>query len=98
MKKLWLDDERPTPPGWVGVTTAPKAIRELRKQIYEEVSLDHDLGPPEAGTGYDVLLFLEEMAHDHPGFFIPTVRIHTANPVAWIHMHLALRSLEKMRR
>ena len=45
--KLYLDDVRETPPGWRGVKTATEMIRCLETVPVEEVSLDHDLGPPE---------------------------------------------------
>ncbi len=43
--KLWLDDERPAPPGWVHVTTVADAQRLLASGKVTEASLDHDLGP-----------------------------------------------------
>lgn len=55
------------------------------------VSLDHDLGPPSAGTGYDVALWLEEglALQDRP---LPQdAAIHSANPVGRAKMSAALR-------
>lgn len=45
MTRLWLDDERPAPAGWVHVRTASTAIELLAAGGVTEVSLDHDLGP-----------------------------------------------------
>jgi hypothetical protein len=62
--KLWLDDERPAPTGWRHVTTAQSALIALYANDVTELSLDHDLGDDEVyGTGYDVLLVLEEYAY-----------------------------------
>ena len=44
MKKLWLDDRRQHPDGWVRAYTAPEAIKLLSSEYFDEVSLDHDLG------------------------------------------------------
>jgi hypothetical protein len=58
--KIYLDDERPVPEGWILVKTAHHAITLLRQHAneIEVISLDHDLGPPESGTGYDVLVWI----------------------------------------
>ena len=102
---LFLDDEREPPykdGPWDVVRTAPDAIRALMQRDYAIVSLDHDLGPADAGTGYDVMLWLEEQAA--AGKHVPNdIRIHTMNPVARdrmlaarvaIRRHKALRATE----
>lgn len=89
--KLYLDDERQTPEGWVRAYTAEEAILFLMENDVQEVSLDHDLGTEK--TGYDVLLFIEEQFHLH-GKNPPAINIHTANPSARIKMMLAKESLE----
>lgn len=84
--KIWLDDIRPAPKGWIWV----KDFWEAKKIIHENpgkweaISLDHDLGDwqskPEK-TGYDVLMLIVDqfmMDDIEPG----TIHIHTANPVA----------------
>jgi hypothetical protein len=50
--RVWLDDRRPTPEGWVRVRTPEEAIELLRAGGVGELSLDHDLGstwPPASG-------------------------------------------------
>lgn len=42
--KLWLDDVRPAPEGWVWARTNEDAKRHLLTGEVEECSLDHDLG------------------------------------------------------
>jgi len=42
--KLWLDDARTAPEGWVHVTTTEECIAKLATGEVEMVSLDNDLG------------------------------------------------------
>lgn len=42
--KLWHDDIRPAPEGWVWARTNAEAIKLLKTGKVEEASLDHDLG------------------------------------------------------
>ena len=94
--KLYLDDVRETPPGWTGVKTAAEMIRCLETVPVEEVSLDHDLGPPEeAGDGYQVLVWIERQVATR-AWVPPVIHIHTANPVARFRMEAALRSIERL--
>lgn len=57
-----------------------------------ELSLDHDLGDDSHGTGYDVLVWIEE-AIALNGFVPPAIKIHSANPAAVQRMEAALRSI-----
>ena len=41
--KLWVDDVRPAPPGWVWVQAAKGAKIVLANCKVEEISLDHDM-------------------------------------------------------
>jgi hypothetical protein len=94
--KLFVDDERPAPPDWVLVKTAPAAVACLITYRYygvilEALSLDHDLGTRmetyEDETTRPVMLWMCE--HD----FWPTeLYIHTANPCGqeWL-VGMALR-------
>lgn len=90
--KLYLDDERPTPEGWVRVYTAPEAISYLWTGLVTEVSLDHDLG--EELEGYDVTLFIEAGAAG--GWLAPLKwNVHSANPSWASRMNAALQSAER---
>jgi hypothetical protein len=42
--RVWLDDRREAPEGWVRVRTPEEAIELLRRGGVDELSLDHDLG------------------------------------------------------
>lgn len=41
---LWIDDERPAPPGWAWAQDAREALDVLRAGGVTYASLDHDLG------------------------------------------------------
>ncbi|GEN06869.1 hypothetical protein MFU01_19060 [Myxococcus fulvus] len=94
---MYLDDERPTPEGWVAVRWPEEAIALLQGGQVVELSLDHDLGDDEHGTGYDVLLWLEEAVATR-GFVPPRVRVHSANSSARQKMELAILRIERFAR
>lgn len=108
--KLWLDDkcleefveiagnlvpnERFTPEGWIGVTTAREAIRLLKTGEVEEISFDHDLGEQIHGDGYIVAKYIEKYA------FNGTLNrmkwdIHSANPVGAKNITMAMQGAER---
>lgn len=76
--KVYLDDERRAPEGWRRVETAAEAIALLESGEVRELSLDHDLGDDAQGTGYDVVLWIEQ-AVALRGFVPPRIHVHTAN-------------------
>jgi hypothetical protein len=79
--KVYLDDEREAPQGWTRVYWPAEAIALLEQGNVEEISLDHDLGDDEKGTGYDVVRWIEQAVALH-GFVPPVMRVHSANPAA----------------
>ena len=95
--KVYLDDERPTPPGWVPVRWPAEAIRLLETGEVTEISLDHDLGDDTRGTGYTVILWLEEAVATR-GFRPPLIAVHTANASARQKMLLGVQSIERLAR
>jgi hypothetical protein len=42
--RVWLDDSRPAPPGWLRLGTVTSVQRLLDANLVQELSLDHDLG------------------------------------------------------
>lgn len=95
--KIWLDDVR-TPPSseWVWVKTAPEAISLIDSTHIDAISLDHDLGEVEvAGTGYDVALHMEELAHTTDWLPPKVMECHSANPVGRQRITNALQSIKK---
>ncbi len=90
--KVYLDDERTAPEGWVQVRWPEEAIELLMTGAVTELSLDHDLGDDEHGTGYDVLLWIEEQVACHQ-FAPPALHVHSANPAARIRMEAAIQAI-----
>ena len=94
--RLWLDDLRFAPDGWVHVKTVTEAIAILQEGEVVEMSFDNDLGVPidENGEGYQVANWIEEQA-----FFghIPSLRwkIHSANPVARRRIRQAMGNADR---
>uniref|UniRef100_UPI002D1FAF87 cyclic-phosphate processing receiver domain-containing protein n=2 Tax=Vibrionaceae TaxID=641 RepID=UPI002D1FAF87 len=61
--KVYLDDERKTPNGWVRAYWPEEVFQYLETGNVTELSLDHDLGDDTRGTGYDVILWIEKEIH-----------------------------------
>ncbi len=93
--KVFLDDVRTAPEGWVHVLWPDQVIALLETGQVADLSLDHDLGDDARGTGYDVLPWIENAVVEH-GFLPPRITIHSANPVARARMEAAIESI-KMR-
>lgn len=91
--RIYLDDERATPDGWIRTYWPSEVIALLEAGGVEELSLDHDLGDDEHGTGYDVILWIEE-AVALRGFIPPKISVHSANSSARIKMLAGIRSIE----
>lgn len=94
MVKIYLDDDRPTPKGWFRARWPEDVISGLETGLVTEISLDHDLGDDEIGTGYDVLVWIEEKVVTE-GFKPPKIHVHTGNPAARERMLQAVQSIEK---
>lgn len=79
--KIWLDDIRPAPEGYVhchSVNAAKAVIREWEnRETIECIDCDHDLGDyaRDGGDGIKLIDWLAER-----GTFYP-IRLHTMNPV-----------------
>jgi hypothetical protein len=93
--RVFLDDERICPAGWVRVFWLDEAIELLQTGQVEELSLDHDLGDDERGTGYDVVLWIEE-AVALRGFIPPKIAVHSANSSAREKMISGIWSIERL--
>lgn len=93
---LFLDDLRPAPEGWVRVFRPDEAIAILKTGEVTHLSLDHDLGDDQRGTGYDVLLWIEEAVAVN-GFKAPEISVHSANPAARKRMEAAIAAIQARR-
>ncbi|MCY2974556.1 MAG: hypothetical protein NTW52_07785 [Planctomycetota bacterium] len=90
--KVYLDDQRSTPDGWTRVYWPDEAIKLLKSGKVKEISLDYDLGDDERGTGYDVVLWIEEQVTQY-GFVPPTISVHSANVLARSRMEASIRAI-----
>ena len=93
--KVYLDDERTPTEGWVLVGTPAKAIALLETGMVSHLSLDHDLGDDEGiGTGYDVVLWLEEQVFNGNKFEnLETITVHSANVSARVKMEQGIKQI-----
>ncbi|QWP75727.1 hypothetical protein J5226_19265 [Lysobacter sp. K5869] len=93
--RVYLDDERDTPPGWVRTYWPDETIALLEGGAVTELSLDHDLGDDARGTGYDVLLWIERAVAER-GFVPPRMAVHSANPAARRRMAAAIEAIGRL--
>jgi hypothetical protein len=95
--KVFLDDVRDAPKGWILAETVEQTNTYLRSGIVTHLSLDHDLGFDCEGnerTGYEVLCWIEWQVIEK-GFIPPILTIHSANPVGRAKMLQAIKSIER---
>ena len=93
--KVFLDDERTTPTGWIRVYWPNEAIALLETGKVAEISLDHDLGDDERGTGYHVVLWIEEAVVAR-GFIPPKMHVHSANSSARQKMEMGIQAINRL--
>jgi hypothetical protein len=77
--KLWLDDIRPAPTGFLHAHSVNEAIRLIEQHGCSHASLDHDLGEfnEDGGEGYALTVWMAE----HDRWPTQGIRIHSANVV-----------------
>jgi len=90
--KVYLDDERATPIDWVRTYWPEDTIELLKTNLVTELSLDHDLGDDNHGTGYDVILWIEEAVYLN-GFIPPKIHVHSANSSAKLKMLNGIKTI-----
>jgi hypothetical protein len=96
MIKVYMDDERVTPEGWVRTYTVEETIEKLETRQVSHLSLDNDLGEG-LQEGYKVLDWLEETVYNDRKFPMPEVQIHSANASRVQYMKRALGAIERIR-
>lgn len=94
--KLWIDDIRPAPEGYIWINTTNAALRFIRQnsQVIELISLDHDAGTYSSWGGdyIEVLKELERLTHVHKiDFSHIQFRLHSANPVGVANMRAIIQ-------
>lgn len=93
--KVYLDDKRSPPAGWILVKWPDEAIELLKTKQVSTISLDHDLGNDSKGTGYDVLLWMEKQVFKGK-MEPPEIIIHSANPPAKRKMEATVSHIKKL--
>lgn len=93
--KIFLDDERATPDGWTRTFWPQEVIDLIQCCDVTDISLDHDLGDDVRGTGYDVLLWIEEQVATNK-LIPPTICVHSANVSARMKMEAAIESIHRL--
>lgn len=88
--RLWLDDLRPAPEGWVHAYSVNAAIEVMRSQRVSTASLDHDLGV-HAFNGGDGVALVDWMV-EHEVWPNEGIRVHSFNPVGSRNM---LRTIDR---
>ena len=87
--KLWIDDCRPAPTGyiWIKSVNAAKEIIEATNEEIEILSVDHDAGYyAQFGGDYIKLLdWLEETGRSYP------IKIHSMNPIGAANMRRIIK-------
>lgn len=82
--KLFVDDIRRAPEGWVPVRTNTEAIRMLATGNVVEISLDHDIYYQTPGEYLDAAVQLEE-TYQAVAYYLalmknkPKIKFHTGN-------------------
>lgn len=97
--KVWLDDKRVGPCGWIHLKNALDGVNFIKEHgiSIEEMSFDHDLGyeGPRDGTpedGHDVAKVLEEMAYLGKIRSDIKLSVHSSNSAGANEIRLALGS------
>lgn len=87
--KIWLDDIRPAPEGyiWCKSVNSAKKVIESARGVISLLDIDHDLGDYayDGGDGIKLLDWLVETQRFYP------IRIHTMNPVGRENMVLLVK-------
>ncbi len=94
--KIFLDDERQPPDdSWTLVQWPHEVISLIKNNDIDAISLDHDLGDDSIGTGYDVVLWIEEKVA--LGEMIPPkITVHSANISARKKMIAGIKNIYKI--
>ena len=94
--RVYLDDIRETPEGWVRTYSSAETIDLLKTGKVKELSLDHDLGfEDDRDNGYKVVLWLEEQVIVNR-FDPPTnITVHSDNASAIQKMIAGISQIQR---
>lgn len=88
--RIWVDDVREPPDGWLWTKTLDAAIAALRSPDVTDLSLDHDLGEDEDGVPIEATKIADWMRMTQT--WPERVFIHSQNPVGAKNLMFALEA------
>lgn len=91
--KIWLDDWRDEPSGWVWAKTVKEMMLYLDRCEVSEVSLDYDLGDFET-NGLGAIIRMRENFEENGKLPPPIIHIHSQHPNGKIEMEIELKKLK----
>ena len=93
MRRLYLDDLRPTPEGFDRVYNYKEFVAYLEREgLPDFISFDHDLG--EDLSGYDCAKYLVEYCLEHQ-LPLPDYQVHSQNPVGRENIERLLENFKR---
>jgi hypothetical protein len=99
--KIWLDDVRPAPEGWLWAKTVPEAKSLIQQaaasfSLVEAISCDNDLGD-DLEEGYLLLDYIEELVYFNKGFWWKKTKftVHSGNIGRLPYIEGTIKSIEK---
>jgi hypothetical protein len=93
---IFLDDRQEAPKGWVRCFWPEEVITLLKQGVVEKLSLDYNLGDSVKGTGYEVLVWLEDAVYKGEQVCPNVIMIHCANDPEYKKMRQAIASISKL--
>ena len=92
--KVFLDDVRLPPEGWVLVRTVEEAIAALKAFKVTHISLDNDLGEG-FKEGHEVSKWIEFITFTNKNYMPPVVTVHSSNTPRRKDIEAAIRNIER---
>ena len=85
--KIWIDDVRPAPPGYIHIESVSEAIEFVRRNYasIELLDIDHDAGDF-ASQGGDYVKLLDFLEAEYGDRMSIPVHLHSMNPVGISNM------------
>lgn len=93
MIKVYLDDLRHAPDGWIRLIDAQSCLSILREGIVSELSLDHDLGEESPNGTWLVKQICADVRDGK--YTLPLCRVHSQNPVGRRRMEEMIADLKE---
>lgn len=100
--KLWLDDIRPAPNGWIWCKNSVEFLAYENLVAFmngeiEKISFDHDLGDDDL-NGYQIICELEQVVYAAEMYRrdLPEFHIHSANPVGRRNIQRAIDNIHRL--